>query len=160
VLAVVPFALGIAGVDVRTAGDSSASGLPVVLSAAGDSPDEQNTTLGRVDLQVASGTHSEPVDLERVTVFWVANQTYRVTAPDADRPGNGTFAIDGDTVLEDGERATLHFDLGTDDIDGADPFGGRLGVGESVTVFVVVGDRSVERELTAPDSIGEPPVSL
>jgi hypothetical protein len=158
-LALVPFALGLGGVDIRGTADAPDGGTLVVLSATGDAPADEGTSLGTVELDVAAGAHTEPVDLDRVTVFWVANRTYRVTAPDA-TGGNGTFAIDGDSVLENGERARLRFDLGSDDIDGAEEFGERLSAGESVRIVVLTGTESTERELTVPDPIGDAPVSL
>jgi len=69
--------------------------------------------------------------------------------------GHGSFAVSGDTVLEDStDRAVLRFDLGTSDLSGVDPFGDSLEPGDTVTVSVTTAaGAGTSRVLTVPDPL-------
>lgn len=155
-LLVVPPAFGAAGVDLRDGtllpeeSEDDEDGVRI-LSAIGTDVAEDRSSLGVVELVITTRGEST-VDLSEATVTWEGDQQYELTPPDVG-VGQGSFTVEGDTVLgEATDRAILRFDLGTDDIDGADRFGERLEPGDTVRVSVVTDDGvRTSRTLRAPD---------
>lgn len=161
ILLVAPTALGFAGVDVREprSTDGPVAVELTVLGAEGTAVDANRTSVGAVRL-VLTNTGGKDVDMAGFTATWVGNGTYALVPARAETGADGTFAIGrvgdetGTVLSEPGDRGVLTFDLGTDDVDGAGEFGGRLRPGETATVTVVARDgTTVTEEVTVPDPL-------
>lgn len=159
VLLVVPPALGLAGFDVRDGtliGGEEPPPADVddvqILSAFGTGINENRSSVGVVELVVATGNQS--IQLQDVTVVWENGQRFELTPAEVNA-GHGSFAVSGDTVLEDStDRAVLRFDLGTSDLSGVDPFGDSLEPGDTVTVSITTAaGAGTSRVLTVPDPL-------
>jgi hypothetical protein len=143
VLALVPAALGFAGIDVREdssddsdTGEDLGDGSPLVVSSFGTDIDDNRSSIGVVELLVTPAGGS--VDIDTVTVTWNGTDGPELTPVGIDA-GDASFAVElprGERRVEPGEQALLRFDLGTDDIEGLEQFGERLEPGETVTVTV------------------------
>lgn len=164
VLAVVPAALGLAGMDVRDGpfGDDSSTpdedeelddGALLVLSNVGSGIDDDRTSVGVVELVVAP--LGGAVEMDNVTVTWDGADSYELT-PSNVGTGDASFTIEttsGESELTSGDRAVLRFDLGTDDLD-TQRFGDRLEPGDAVTVTITTGDGVETTEsFTVPDPL-------
>lgn len=166
VLAVVPAALGLAGIDIRDAsvggtdtapgGDGSdlEEGALTILSSHGGEINDDRSSIGTVELLVAPS--SEAVDLDDVTVTWDGEDRFELT-PTHVGAGDASFGTEtthGDALLEEGDRGFLRFDLGSDDLGDVQRFGDRLEPGDTVTVTVTTGDGAETREtVTVPDPL-------
>lgn len=147
-LAVLPTALGVAGVDIRdsspgdeetTAESEHDDGALVVLSSYGTAINDDRTTVGVVEVLVTPA--AESVSVSDVTVTWDGADQYLLTPPQVGA-GDASFGVDpldGGTELQPGERLVFQFDCGTDDIEGAQHVGDRLTPGETVTLTITTG---------------------
>lgn len=166
VLAVVPAALGLAGIDIRDTsvggtdtvpgGDDSdlEAGALTMLSSHGGEINDDRSSIGTVELLVAPS--SEAVDLDDITVTWNGGDRFELT-PTHVGAGDASFGTEtthGDTHLEVGDKGFLRFDLGSDDLGDVQRFGDRLEPGDTVTVTVTTGDGAETREsFTVPDPL-------
>lgn len=169
IVLVAPYALGFAGVDVRAPNTDSTGGPGFeadhelyVLGVRGADIDGERSSVGSVRVTVSPAAGREPVDLTQMSAMWIDDKAYDLAPAAAPREGaDGTYLLQdaesGDTVrvLETStDRATLVFDVGSDDVPGADEFGERLQAGETVTLTIVTANgESLSREITVPDRI-------
>jgi hypothetical protein len=153
VLLVAPTVLGFAGVDIRaTPGDSGPSGL-VVLGVEGDAIENGSVGAVRVVATVAGDGRVAPGTL---SARWTADEWYRL-APAGSGGADGEFTVE----VEEGDRAILTFDLGTDDVAGVGEFGSRLRAGETATLTLIGTDTRITRQVVVPDPLpAESPVPL
>jgi archaellin len=147
-LVVVPFVLGLAGIDIRdgsvgnsgVADDELEDGSLIVLSTHGTEINDERTSVGVVEVLVAAS--GEDVNLDDVTVTWRGADTYEL-APDYIGTADASFGVEtfqeGTTLGADGEKAVFRFDLGSADVDNAQRFGDRLEPGDTVTIRVTTG---------------------
>ncbi|SDJ25156.1 hypothetical protein SAMN05216226_101327 [Halovenus aranensis] len=147
-LAVLPAAFGVAGVDIRdaslrddrtTAESERPDGGLLVLSSYGSAINDDRTSVGTVELLVTPATES--VNVSDVTVTWDGSDRYTLAPPQVGA-GDASFGVDpleGGAELQPGERLVLQFDRGTDDLDGVQYFGDRLTPGETVTLTITTG---------------------
>lgn len=165
VLAVVPAAFGLAGIDVRDAsfgsddapasdaGEELDDGALLVLSSFGTEINEDRTSVGVVELVVTPS--DDTVEMDDVTVTWDGADRYELT-PTHVGAGDASFGVEttsGESELQPGDRAFLRFDLGSDDLD-VQRFGDRLEPGDTVTVTVTTGDGAETTEtVTVPDPL-------
>ncbi|MEF8783293.1 MAG: hypothetical protein V5A39_02300 [Haloarculaceae archaeon] len=162
VVLVTPFVLQFAGIDVRGPQDEGAgeSAQLTVLGTEGGAIDGERASVGEVRV-VVTNTGGGEVDPADLSVTWVGNGSYDLVAAGTDRDADGTFTVRpldesrDDAVLRDhGDRAVLTFDLGDDDVAGADEFGSRLRAGETATVSLTSpGGATVTTGLFAPDPL-------
>jgi hypothetical protein len=162
VVLVTPTVLQFAGIDVREPqGDSAGESAQLtVLGTEGGAIDGERASVGEVRV-VVTNTGGGEVDPADLSVTWVGNGSYDLVAAGTDRDADGTFTVSpldesrDDAVLRDhGDRAVLTFDLGDDDVAGADEFGSRLRAGETATVSLTSPDgATVTTGLFAPDPL-------
>lgn len=164
VLAVVPAALGFAGIDIRNAslgdgptadGDGPEDDSMIVLSAFGSDINDDRTTVGVVEVLVTPV--GESVDVTDVTVSWDGRDRYELT-PSAVGAGDASFDVqavgDGSDTLGPSDRALLRFDLGSADVEGLQRFGDRLEPGDSVTLTIRTSSGGETSEtITVPDPL-------
>lgn len=161
ILLVAPPALEFGGIDVR----EPQTGTPVpveltVIGAEGTAIDDGRSSVGTVRVVLAN-TGQPDVDMSEFTVTWVGNGTHTLVPAGSDREGDGEFTVgrlddeQSGTVLSSvDERGVLEFDLGTDDVEGIEPFGQRLRPGERVTVTLTTSDGMSETKvLLVPDRL-------
>lgn len=173
VVAALPTVLGFAGIDVRPAPENTTSETPstptpepaslVVLNASGIALDEANQTVGAVTLTVTKAGSSASVDVGDVTATWANGGVYTVVAPESERAtADATFGVDvqhisnssGVVLAETGDRATLTFDLGADDVDDVPEFGDELDPGDSVDVVLATGaGETTTVSIAVPESL-------
>ncbi|MFC7074756.1 hypothetical protein ACFQJ7_16180 [Halovenus rubra] len=160
IVAVVPAALGLAGIDVRNespgetaVGDLDDGALLVVSSFGSDINDDQ-TSVGVVELLVTPV--GDTVDIADVTVTWDGATQHTLTPEQIDA-GGGSFGVEmvrGEGSISPSDRALLTFDLGSDDIENIQQFGERLKPGQTVTVTVTTGTGAETTEtMTVPESL-------
>ncbi len=170
VLLVTPTVLGFAGVDVRAPGEADSEEPPrlTVLGIEGFAIDEDRSSIGAVRV-VVTNTGGGEIDPRALSVTWVDNGTHDLVAARSDASADGTFVVRAgtesreETVLrERTDRAVLEFDIGSDDLDGADEVGDRLDGGESATLTVVTADGESTRLVLSPSQTlpGEGSVAL
>lgn len=146
VVFVTPFVLGLGGIDVQGADTNESALTPTnsdrdagvfVLEASGETRDSSVTVVRVVVTKDGSG---RPIDAGRLSATWIGNGSYTLAANESGTRADGTFGVTGSgngTVLnQSGDRATLVFDLGTDDVDGVEEFGRPLSGGEAVTLLL------------------------
>jgi archaellin len=162
VLVVVPFVLGMAGIDVRHGsmdGNESVAatetGPVVVLGAYGSALDDNRTSIGSVD--VLLGTGNGTVDLTEMTVRWEGADSYQLVPPDVN-VGDASFTFErvsgGPVLTNASDRVSVRFDLGTNDTADAQRFGERLAPGDSVQLTLTTDDgRTTRVELTVPSPL-------
>lgn len=178
---VTPFILGFVGIDVNEQTDPSpeADGPReplLVLGVRGDAiadssgePSENrsasaiaaNRTIGSIDIILSATERGTPLDLTNSTVVWVGDEVYHLRPKgEVSAADDGQYDIEVDgagsppIVLEETtKRATLRFDLGSDDVDGISEFGSRLHTGESVTISIATDSGTVTREFTVPSRL-------
>lgn len=158
-LVVVPAVMGVAGFDIRngslvdgTDQHDDKEGIRI-LSAYGTEINDDRTSVGVVEVVVTASDGSN-IDLSAASVSWDGPQQYQIT-PEGVDVGTGGFSIAGETELTGtADRATLRFDIGSDDLPETSQFGERLAPGDSLTVSVITdeGDR-VTRDLVVPDPL-------
>ncbi len=169
IVLVAPYALGFAGIDVRAPNTDSTGGPGFdadhelyVLGVRGADFDGDRSSVGSVRVIVSPAAGREPVDLTQMSAIWVDDRAYDLAPAAAPREGaDGTYLLrdaeSGDSVrvLETStDRATLVFDVGSDDVPGADEFGERLQAGETVTLTIVTANgEQLSRKITVPDQI-------
>lgn len=160
-LVVAPHVLGLAGIDVQEG--ESGSAVPAsdadltVLAARGEAAD--GSSVGVVRLVVSPNPGRTPVDLSAGMAMWVGDRSYYLAPAGSGGGGfDGTYEVGavggGSPVLDEPtDRGVVRFDLGTDDLGGAEEFGSRLSAGETATVTLVTrrGD-AISREIRVPDS--------
>jgi hypothetical protein len=154
VLLVAPTVLGFAGIDIRAANpaDSGPSGL-VVLAVEGDSI--KNGSVGEVRV-VTTVVGDGRVAPGALSARWTAGEWYRL-APAGSGGADGEFTVE----IEEGDRAILTFDLGTDDVSGVGEFGSRLRAGETATLTLIGTDTRVTRQVQVPEPLpASGPVAL
>lgn len=152
IVLVVPFVLGLGGVDVR-GGNLDSGGTPtpnaaagpgsvIVLGATGEAgPDG---SVGVVRVAITKNGTGAPVDAGKLTATWTNGGSYSLVAEESGGSGaDGAFGLDvtglsesGTVLNQTGDRATLTFDLGRDDVDGVPEFGQRLQPGSTVTLWL------------------------
>lgn len=161
-LFVAPHALDLAGVDIQEGGGSG-SAVPAsdadltVLAARGEAAD--GSSVGVVRLVVSPNPGRTPVDLSAGMAVWAGDRSYYLAPAGSGGDGfDGTYDVGavggGSPVLDEPtDRGVVRFDLGTDDVGGAEEFGSRLAAGETATVTLVTqrGD-AISREIRVPDS--------
>lgn len=151
-----PFVLGLGGVDVREAGAADTDGTGpgagdggvVVLNANGETGGFGDASVGVVRLVVTKNGTGPAINPTTMTATWTTagNSYVLAAAENAGSGAEGTFDVSvtgpsGSSKLnESGDRATLTFDVGTDDVEGADEFGQRLQPGDTVTLQLTTDD--------------------
>jgi len=174
-VAAVSFLLGLGGVDVRapqndTAATTETTETPpdptrlIVLDATGQTDGFGDDTVGVVRVTVTRNGSGKSIDTGSLFATW-HNGGYYTLVPAGTDSGNvdGSFAVSlrgpsgSETELaEVGDRATLTFDLGADDVDGAAEFGSELSAGEELTLQLTTeSGETTTVTLTVPDNLGE-----
>ncbi|MHB9286052.1 hypothetical protein ACKVMT_03315 [Halobacteriales archaeon Cl-PHB] len=169
IVLVTPYVLGFAGIDVRAPNADSTGGPAYdadhdlyVLGVRGGDVGDDRSSIGTVRVIVSPAAGREPAGLTTMSTVWVGDEAYDLAPAAAAREGaDGTYLLrnpdsgDAVRVLEvSTDRAVLVFDVGTDDIPGAEQFGERLEPGDAVTLTIVTErGESLSRELTVPDPI-------
>lgn len=147
-LVVVPFVLGLAGIDIRDSSVSSPDGADdeledgslIILSTHGTEINDERSSVGVVEVLVAAS--GADVNIDDVTVTWRGGDRYEL-APDYIGNADASFGVEtfqeGTTLDASGGKAVFRFDLGTADLDNAQRFGDRLEPGDTVTIRVTTG---------------------
>lgn len=163
---VVPYAFGMVGVDVR--GPTGAAPAPsdhdlTILAARGGAIDGERSSVGTVRLVVAPNHDRTPVDLRDVSAIWIGSDVAHLATAGTERAdGSGTDGTYTASAMEGGgpileeptDRGVLRFDVGTDDVGGADEVGRRLAAGDTATVTLVTAHgEHLTRELSVPAEI-------
>lgn len=175
IAAVAPFVLGLGGVDVRgtnnAGGETPVPTVPpaddgvVVLGTTGETGGFGEDTVGVVRVVVTRNGSGSTIDTTTMSATWVGpSESYSLTAADSslNTGADGTFGIEvtgpsntETTLNASGDRATLTFDLGTDDVDGVAEFGQRLESGQTVTLALTTDSGATTRvTLDVPGSLG------
>ena len=173
IVAITPFVFELGGVDLRAdTGTDSPESTPtagpadpgvVVLGATGETGGFGDDTVGVVRVVVTKNGTGPAVDATSLTANWVGpGGSYALSAAGEGAGGDGQFAVDitgpsdSETMLnQSGDRATLTFDLGSDDVDGIAEFGQRLESGDSVTLELTSDSGETERvRLVVPGDLG------
>lgn len=172
VVAALPTLLGVAGVDVRQSPDPDNTTTPTptprpaelqVLNASADVTNASANTVGVVRVTVTKVGSAATVDTSDVAVTWAGQRVFYLTPAGVDRPdSDGPFVPSVDHVGEDtglvlgetGDRATLTFDVGTDDVPDLGEFGTPLTEGETVDIVLATADgRTTTATLRVPESL-------
>jgi archaellin len=173
IVAVLPTVLGFAGIDVRPPGTETpeptrATPTPEpaslqVLNVSGETGGPENETIGVVRVTVTKVGSSASVDAADVTATWARDDVSTLVAAVTDRGAtDGTFGVEisrisnssGLVLAETGDRATLTFDLGDDDVPDVAEFGTVLAPNESVDVVLATGaGETTTVSIEVPDSL-------
>jgi len=173
IVAVLPTVLGFAGIDVRppeteTPEPTRATPTPEpaslqVLNVSGETGGPENETIGVVRVTVTKAGSSASVDAADVTATWARDDVSTLVAAVTDRGAtDGTFGVEisrisnssGLVLAETGDRATLTFDLGDDDVPDVAEFGTVLAPNESVDVVLATGaGETTTVSIEVPDSL-------
>ena len=171
IVAVLPTVLGFAGVDVRPPETDTTEQTPPtpepaslqVLNVSGDIGGAENETVGVVRVTVTKVGSSASVDVGDATATWANGGVYTLVAAGTDRERtDGAFGVEtnrisnssGLLLAETGDRATLIFDLGDDDVPDVPEFGTVLAPNESVDVVLATGaGETTTVSIVVPDSL-------
>ena len=174
VTAVAPFALEFGGVDVRQTTDAEETPVPtvtpeddgvIVLGATGETGGFGDDTVGVVHVVVTKNGSGSAIDTSTMTASWVgpgSSSSLTAATSETNGAGDGTFDVnvtgpsDSETLLNaSGDRATLTFDLGADDVEGVSEFGSRLESGDRVTLELTTDSGATTRTTFAvPGELG------
>ncbi|MFC7135102.1 MULTISPECIES: hypothetical protein [Salinibaculum] len=168
-VAVLPTVLGVAGIDVRQ-DDGVAAEQPTptpepaslqVLNVSGTTGPE-NRSVEAVRITLTKVGSSAPVDAAALTATWADQGTYYLTAGQQEERSDGAFGVsvthvsdaDGLVLAETGDRATLTFDVGADDVADVPAFGSALAAGESADIILATADgETTTVSVEVPDSL-------
>lgn len=170
-VAITPLMFELGGVDLRagTSQDTTPAPTPepadpgvVVLGATGETGGFGDDTVGIVRVVVTRNGTGPAVNAASVTVTWVGPDRSYALSPEGTSGGDAQFAVnvtgpsDSGTLLnQSGDRATLTFDLGSDDVAGIPEFGPRLESGDTVTLALTTDSGNTARTtLVVPGSLG------
>ena len=153
-VAVLPTVLGVAGIDVRQGDNRAGPATPTpepaslqVLNVSGvANPDSRSIEAVRITITKVGSSAS--VDAADITATWADRGTYYLTAVQQGERSDGAFGVNvthvsdasGFVLAETGDRATLTFDLGRDDVAGVPEFGTALAEGGSADVILATAD--------------------
>jgi hypothetical protein len=134
-----------------------------VLNVSGETGGPENETIGVVRVTVTKVGSSASVDAADVTATWARDDVSTLVAAVTDRGAtDGTFGVEisrisnssGLVLAETGDRATLTFDLGDDDVPDVAEFGTVLAPNESVDVVLATGaGETTTVSIEVPDSL-------
>jgi len=172
VVAALPAVLGVAGIDVRENPSPTNTTTPTptpepaslqVLNASVEQTNKTAQTVGIVRVTVTKVGSAASVDLSEATVTWAGKSVYFLRPSGVERAdSDGEFGVsvqhiqnDTGLVLGDtGDRATLTFDIGDDDVAGLGQFGEPLAEGETVDlVLATANGRTTSVTVRVPESL-------
>lgn len=173
-VALLPTILGFVGVDVRpddlpgTEPETTPTPEPAtlqVLAGSGNTTEKGIESVGVVQLTVTKVGSRDSIDLANASVTWVGTEKVYYLAPTgkSNLNTNRRFAVSvthvgsgGETVLnQTGDRATLTFDLGTDDVADLPEFGERLRPGDTVEIQFSTGEGTTTNHTITVPPLGD-----
>jgi archaellin len=134
----------------------------VVLGVTGETGGFGDDTVGVVRVVVTKDGTGPAVDAASITANWVGPDRGYALSTGGGNGADAEFAVavtgpsdDGPLLTQPEARATLTFDLGSDDVEGIGAFSRRLESGDTVTLELTTDSGKTERvTFTVPGSLG------